>query len=451
MRPRERRDSGQNDLFRARLDQIVDLDHPLAKLARIIDWSFLQERFGAVYSDGPGQPPLPTRLMAGLAILKHTQNLSDEALCDRWLENPYFQLFCGEEFFRHALPFDRSSLTRWRQRMGEEKLVALLQESLATATRVKAAKPSDFTQVIIDTTVQEKAVAFPTDAKLMHRAREKLVRLAQKHGVELRQSYRRVGKQALIAQQRYAHAKQFKRANRSLRRIRTFLGRVERDIARKIRGRADLVEVFRRPLYLAERVREQRQKQRGRKIYSLHAPEVECIGKGKAHKPYEFGVKVSVATTLNRSKGGQFIAHVAALPGNPYDGHTLATVIPAIEAQVGASLRCAVTDRGYRGHNAPPEHKFRVFISGQKRRVTDAIKRALRRRSAIEPVIGHMKAEHRMGRNHLAHATGDAINAVLAAAGYNFRRLLAWLAFLLSVLLAVATSPTASPDHPASA
>jgi transposase, IS5 family len=451
MRPRERRDSGQNDLFRARLDQIVDLDHPLAKLARIIDWSFLEERFGAVYSDGPGQPPLPTRLMAGLAILKHTQNLSDEALCDRWLENPYFQLFCGEEFFRHALPFDRSSLTRWRQRMGEEKLVALLQESLATATRVKAAKPSDFTQVIIDTTVQEKAVAFPTDAKLMHRAREKLVRLAQKHGVELRQSYRRVGKQALIAQQRYAHAKQFKRANRSLRRIRTFLGRVERDIARKIRGRADLVEVFRRPLYLAERVREQRQKQRGRKIYSLHAPEVECIGKGKAHKPYEFGVKVSVATTLNRSKGGQFIAHVAALPGNPYDGHTLATVIPAIEAQVGASLRCAVTDRGYRGHNAPPEHKFRVFISGQKRRVTDAIKRALRRRSAIEPVIGHMKAEHRMGRNHLAHATGDAINAVLAAAGYNFRRLLAWLAFLLSVLLAVATSPTASPDHPASA
>jgi transposase, IS5 family len=451
MRPRERRDSGQNDLFRARLDQIVDLDHPLAKLARIIDWSFLEERFGAVYSDGPGQPPLPTRLMAGLAILKHTQNLSDEALCDRWLENPYFQLFCGEEFFRHALPFDRSSLTRWRQRMGEEKLVALLQESLATATRVKAAKPSDFTQVIIDTTVQEKAVAFPTDAKLMHRAREKLVRLAQKHGVELRQSYRRVGKQALIAQQRYAHAKQFKRANRSLRRIRTFLGRVERDIARKIRGRADLVEVFRRPLYLAERVREQRQKQRGRKIHSLHAPEVECIGKGKAHKPYEFGVKVSVATTLNRSKGGQFIAHVAALPGNPYDGHTLATVIPAIEAQVGASLRCAVTDRGYRGHNAPPEHKFRVFISGQKRRVTDAIKRALRRRSAIEPVIGHMKAEHRMGRNHLAHATGDAINAVLAAAGYNFRRLLAWLAFLLSVLLAVATSPTASPDHPASA
>src|ERR1700677_4723784 len=164
MRPKERRDSGQNDLFRARLDQIVDMGDPLAKLAATIDWRFLEERFGTVYSDKPGQPPLPTRLMAGLSILKHTHNLSDEELCARWVENPYFQLFCGEEFFRHKLPFDRSSLTRWRQRMGEEKLVALIQESLNTATRTGAAKPSDFARVIVDTTVQPKAVVFPTNA-----------------------------------------------------------------------------------------------------------------------------------------------------------------------------------------------------------------------------------------------------------------------------------------------
>ena len=166
--------------------------------------------------------------MAGLAILKSMHDLSDEALCERWVENPYFQLFCGEEFFVHKLPFDRSSLTRWRQRMGEEKLVALLQESLNVATRTKAAKPSDFSKVIVDTTVQPKAVAFPTDAKLMHRARERLARLAGKHGVRLRQSYARVGKHALIAHQRYAHAKQFKRANKALRRLRTYLGRVFR-------------------------------------------------------------------------------------------------------------------------------------------------------------------------------------------------------------------------------
>ena len=439
MRPKERRDSGQNDLFRARLDQIVDMDHPLAKLGRAIDWRFLEERFGVVYSDKAGHPPLPTRLMAGLSILKHMHNLSDEDLCARWLENPYFQLFCGEEFFQHKPPFDRSSLTRWRQRMGEEKLVALIQESLTVATRTGAAKPADFAKVIIDTTVQPKAVAFPTDAKLMHRARERLVRLAKKTGVPLRQSYARVGKYALIAHQRYAHAKQFKRANRALRTMRTYLGRVCRDIVRKIKGNAELESVFARPLLLARRVRDQRQHQRGRKIYSLHAPEVECIGKGKAHRPYEFGVKVSVATPLNRCKGGQFIAHVKALPGNPYDGHTLATVIPEMEAQIGVNLTRIVADRGYRGHNAPPDHKFKVYISGQRRGVTEAIKRDLRRRSAVEPVIGHVKSDHRMDRNYLAGTHGDAANAVLAAAGYNFSRLLEWLALLLSIILATLT------------
>lgn len=448
MRPKERRDSGQKDLFRARLDQIVDMSHPLANLAGSVDWRFLEERFGAAYTDKPGHPPLPTRLMAGLAILKHMHDLSDEALCERWVENPYFQLFCGEEFFQHKPPFDRSSLTRWRQRMGEEKLVALIQESLNVATRTGAARPADFTRVIVDTTVQPKAVAFPTDAKLMHRARERLVRLAKKHGVALRQSYERVGKYALIAHQRYAHAKQFKRANRALRTLRTYLGRTARDIVRKIKGDAELKSAFAHPLSLAWRVRDQRQNQRGRKVYSLHAPEVECIGKGKAHRPYEFGVKVSVATTLNRSKGGQFIAHVKALPGNPYDGHTLATVTPEMEAQIGANLARIVVDRGYRGHNAPPEHKLKVYISGQKRRVTEAIKRDLRRRSAIEPCIGHLKAEHRMDRNHLAHAAGDAANAVLAAAGYNFRRLLVWLRLFLRVWIAAILEAAARSEGP---
>src|ERR671913_800055 len=253
MRPKERRETGQTDLFRARLDQIVDLQHPLAKLARAIDWGFLEERFGEVYRDGPGQPPLATRLMAGLAILKHMHDLSDEVLCERFIENPYYQLFCGEEFFRHRLPFDRSSLTRWRQRMGEERLVALIQESLCVATRTGAAKPADFRQVVIDTTVQEKAIAFPTDARLMQRARERLVRLAKEHGVRLRQSYARVGKIALIKHQRYAHAKQFKRANKALRRLRTMLGRVIRDITRRIMGNAGLESILALPLSLARR------------------------------------------------------------------------------------------------------------------------------------------------------------------------------------------------------
>ena len=302
MRPKERRDSGQTDFFRARLDQIVDLDHALAKLGRAIDWRFLEGRFGAVYSDKVGHPPLPTRLMAGLAILKHMHGLSDEDLCARRVENPYYQLFCGEEVFQHKLTFDRSSLTRWRQRMGEERLVALIQESLAVATRTGAAKPADFSKVIVDTTVQPKAVAFPTDARLMHRARERLAKLARKTGLDLRQSYARVGKHALITHQRYTQAKQFKRANRALRTIRTYLGRVIRDIVRKIKGEAELESVFAHSLMLARRVREQRQHQRGRKVYSLHAPEVECIGKGKTHRPHEIPWEVD-SDQISRQSG----------------------------------------------------------------------------------------------------------------------------------------------------
>ena len=277
-KPRERRDSGEQDLFGSRLDQIIDMSHEQVRLAQAIDWPHLEERFGAVYSDGPGMPPLPTRLMAGLAILRHTFDLSDEELCARWVENPYFQYLCGEEFFRHELPYDRSSMTRWRQRMGEERIEALLQESLSVAVKTGAMKPQDTRRVIVDTTVQPKNVMFPTDAKLVHRARERLVKLAKKVGLDLHQSYVRVGKRALIQHQRYAHAKQFKRANRSLRRLKTYLGRTIRDISRQIAGEEDLQAIFKRELHLAGRVLEQKQRQRGRKVYSLHAPEVECIG-----------------------------------------------------------------------------------------------------------------------------------------------------------------------------
>jgi IS5 family transposase len=197
-------------------------------------------------------------------------------------------------------------------------------------------------------------VTFPTDAKLVNRSHEKLVRLAQLTGVSLRQSYARVGKFALIQHQRYAHAKQFKRANRLLKTLRTYLGRVIRDIGRKIEGNGGLEAAFAKLLLLARRVRGQQQRQRGAKVYSLHAPEVECIGKGKAHRPYEFGVKVSVATTLKHCKGGRFVTHVKALPGNPYDGHRLATVIPDTEALVGNTIARILADKGYRGHNAPP-------------------------------------------------------------------------------------------------
>ena len=441
MRPREHRETGQTDLFRARLDQIIDMDHPLAGLARKVDWSYLEQEFGQVYTDGPGQPPLPTRLMAGLMILKYTHDLSDEVLCDRWVENPYYQFFCGEEFFQHSLVLDRSSLTNWRQRMGEDKVRVLLQESLLIGVRTGAIKPSELSEVIVDTTVQPKNITFPTDAKLLNRAREKVVRAAQKAGVHLRQSYVRVGKFALIQHQRYAHAKQFKRANRALRKLRTYLGRVIRDVERKVDADAGRRVMVQDILLLARAVLRQKPRQRGPKILSLHAPEVECIGKGKPHRPYEFGVKVSVATTHKHCKGGQFVTHAKALPGKPYDGHTLAIVIPEMESLAGNTLKRLFADKGYRGHNAPPDYKFRVIISGQRRGVTPKIKREMRRRSAVEPVIGHVKNEHRMGRNYLWHPQGDAINAILAAAGYNFRLLLRWLKLFCAFLFAPFAGP----------
>ena len=435
MKPRETRVSDEQDLFRSRLDQIIDMKHQLVKLAAHVNWARLEAVCGEAYTDGPGMPPLPTRLMAGLAILKFTFDLSDEMVCERWVESPYFQYFCGETFFQHQLVFDRSSITRWRQRMGEEKLKSLLQESLAIAIETKAMAPADVAEVIIDTTVQPKNVMFPTDAKLINRAREKLVRLAKANGLELRQAYTRVGKFALIKHQRYAHAKQFKRAGKMKRKLKTYLGRTIRDIERRIKGNETLQTLFKKPLWLATRVMTQKPRNEAKKVYSLHAPEVECIGKGKAHRPYEFGVKVSVATTLKRSKGGQFALHAMALPDNPYDGHTLSHVIPDMESLIGRDIKRILADAGYRGHNAPETHKFRVFTQGQKRGVTGSLKKLMKRRAAVEPVIGHIKNEHRMDRNYLAGKAGDAINAVLAAAGYNFRLLLNWLRDFLRLIL----------------
>jgi len=421
------RDDRQDDLFGPSLEKIINLRHPLVRLAAEIDWDFLAGRFGSVCRVGPGQPPLPTRLVAGLLILKHMHNLSDEALCDRWVENPYFQYFCGEVVFQHVAPFDRSSLTRWRQRLGEEQIAALLQESLSVAHRTKAIETKDLERVVVDTTVQEKAIAHPTDARLTHRAIENLIDLAKREGVELRQSYLRVAK----------------RARRELKFLRTRLGRIIRDIRRKIDGNAVLEDRFGPLLDLASRVRQQEQRQRGPKVYSLHAPEVECIGKGKARTPYEFGCKVSIVTPVTAPRGGQFVLHAKALHGNPYDGHTLGPVIAGLEKLTGVAVRRIHGDKGYRGHNYPD--RFKVWISGQVRRVTKAIRREMRRRAAVEPVIGHLKDDHRMRRNHLKGREGDRINAVLAAAGYNFSLLLRWFRRLLHALLLILARALLAP------
>jgi len=436
--------SEQPELFRSALVNLVDRRHPLVRLAGLIDWERFAAAFGPLYRDGVGRPGLPTRLMVGLHLIKHMDGLSDDAACARYLDSPYVQLFCGESHFQHALPLDRSSMTRWRQRIGAERLELLLAETLATAERTGAAEPKHFERVTVDTTVQPKAVTHPTDSKLIQRGVEILGRLARQHGVTLRQSYVRVSTRARREVARLIHRGRHREAERVVRRMRTWLGRLARDIARKIAGAAETVRAaFATPLERIAQLLRQRRDDRGReKIYALHAPEVECIGKGKARTRFEFGCKVSLATTNRPAPGGQFVIGARTLPGNPFDGHTLADQIAQTERLTGVPVERAYVDRGYRGHDAD---KQRVFVSGQKRGVTPTIRREIRRRAGIEPVIGHMKEDGHLGRNFLAGATGDAINLILTAAGHNLRLLRAWLsqlfAFLLSILAISAPAP----------
>ncbi|HUF80385.1 MAG TPA: IS5 family transposase, partial [Burkholderiales bacterium] len=283
MRPSRKEQDGSGDLFRARLDQIINMRHALVRLAGEIDWEWIDEELSVFYRD-TGRPAVPTRFMVGLLLLKHIYGLSDEGVCERWVHDPYFQHFTGETFFQHDLPHERSGLSHWRKRIGD-KLDVLLQESLRVAHDTGALKKDDLARITVDTTVQPKNVTHPTDARLMLTAIRKLGEQAKAAGVPLRQSYARVAKRAALMTGRYAHARQFKRMNRELRFLRTRLGRLIRDIRRKTAGDEALEAAFAAPLGKAMQIRGQRQQQRGWKLHSWHAQETECIGKGKAHKP----------------------------------------------------------------------------------------------------------------------------------------------------------------------
>lgn len=436
----------QPELFRSALVNLIDPQHPLVRLAGLINWDRFAAAFGPLYRDGVGRPGLPIRLMVGLHLIKHMDGVSDEAVCARFLDSPYVQLFCGETHFQHRLPLDRSSLTRWRKRIGPERLELLLAETLAAARRTGAVEPKHFERVTIDTTAQPKAVSHPTDSKLLHRGAEILGRLARKHGVALRRSYTRLSRNARREVAKLIHRGRHREAERVVRRMRTWLGRLARDIDRKMAGAAASVQAaFAAPLDLIARLLRQRREDRGReKVYALHAPEVECIGKGKAHTRFEFGVKVSLATTNRAAPGGQFVLGARTLPGNPFDGHTPADQIAQTERITGRPVERAYVDRGHRGHDAD---EARVFLSGQKCGVTPAIRREIRRRAAIEPVIGHMKDDGHLGRNFLAGPVGDAINLVLAAAGHNLRLLRAWLLRLLALLVSIFAVMPRAPAH----
>ena len=438
-----------NDFFRSRIDQMIDLRHPLSILASRMPWQEIEAslahnfarkvKAGKKVEDiglfGPevkvvgggiskaGRPRLPLRLMVSLLYLKHAFDESDEGVCERWSETPTWQYFSGLDYFEHKLPCDPTLLVKFRRLLGEEGVEEMLSHTVAAAQNLKFISKKQIETVIVDSTVQPKAVAHPTDSRLLEVARRKLVEIAKKAGLELKQTFAKEGKQLTRKASGYAHAKQFRRMRKPINRQRTIVGRLAREIERQITPLGEaLKNVLAEALNKARRIMEQTKNRKlkgAAKLYSWHAPETECLAKGKARTPYEFGVKVGIASTLK----GNLIIVARSFPNNPYDGHTLNEQLEQASILSNSTINNVYVDLGYRGvdqDNPDVSIKHR----GKYKGLTVKERRLLRRRQAIEPIIGHLKSDHRMNRCHLKGAQGDALHAVLCAAGYNIRWLL---------------------------
>ena len=407
------------------MKDFLNAAHPLYRLADVVNWAQFERQFGQFYAE-MGRPALATRLLVGLHYLKSLYNVRDEVVVASWVENPYWQYFCGEEYFVHEVPCDPTSLVKWRQRVGGEGSEKLLKESLAAAQREAVLTEAEIKRGNVDTTVQEKARAFPTDARLYHKARQALVRVAKGYNFKLRQSYVRVGKRALVNQGRYGAARQLKRARRETRKLRTYLGRVLRNVER---GTLTLSEKQEQLVSVTRRIFTQQRTDHG-KVYSVHAPEVECIAKGKVAKPYEFGCKVPIVTTSRQS----WIVGIEAVHDHPYDGVTLKPALTQVKRLTGVRPDQAFVDQGFRGQRYHPK-AVAVYIAG-RRNLSPQLSKLLKRRAAIEPVIGHTKHDHGMDRNYLLGKMGDRINALLSGAAWNLKKL--WRHFIAHPLPATA-------------
>ena len=451
-----------DDFFRARLDSMIDMRHPLVVLATRMPWTDIEaslapllahkDRSGRLVQDadlfGPtaqlagaglsnaGRPRLPIRLMVALLYLKHAFNLSDEELCERWSENVVWQFFSGLAYYEPRLPCDATQIGRFRRVLGEAGVEQLLKSTIEASVSMGAVKKTEFEMIIVDTTVQEKAIAHPTDSRLLEIARHKVASAAKRCGIALKQTFAKEGRELRRKAGGYAHARQFKRLRRTVKRQRTILGALMRNARRGLESisqgvaghepTALAITELMKWLERAERIRTQ-QRHSKNKLYALHAPEVECIGKGKARKPFlrylrMIGSQVSLAVT---HKLGLMVG-ARSFPGNPYDGHTLAEQLEQTNTllqDIGVRPTTAVVDLGFRGVDeacAPVQ----IIHRGKFKSLDKQQRRWLKRRQAIEPAIGHTKSDNRMDRCWLGGSSGDALHAVLCAAGFNIRWLL---------------------------
>lgn len=468
-----------DDFFRSRIDHMIDLRHPLAVLASRMPWQEIEARvaqtlsrkgraavampdldlFGeqvqrAAVASNAGRPRVPLRIMIALLYLKHAFNESDEGVVARWADTPRWQFFSGCAYYEDRQPCDATTLVKFRQLLGDEGVEELLAQTINVAVDLKLIKPQELARVIVDSTVQHKAIAHPTDSRLLETARAKLVQAAKDVGIALKQTHAKEGAQLSRKAGRYAHARQFKRMKSAIKRQRTIVGKLQREIERKASAIGAAVQAaLGDTLNKAQRIWAQSAGRKAvdgqRKLYAWHAPEVDCISKGKARTPYEFGAKVGIASTLK----GNLIVGAKSFHGNPYDGHTLNEQLEQASILMqdsAAKPTTAFVDLGYRGVDAdnPDVH---IVHRGKAKRISEQERQLLKRRQAIEPIIGHLKSDNRMDRCHLKGEVGDRLHAVLCAAGYNIRWLLRMIAkkgvaFLQTLLLRLCTVAGVSPN-----
>ncbi len=449
-------DAATEDFFRLRLDHMIDLRHSLAVLSSRMPWQQIEASVAHIFSgkvragkklsgidlfgeqiqmsavkSNAGRPRVPLRTMIALLYLKHAFNESDEGVVLRWSETPVWQFFGGRAYFDQALPCDSTTLVKFRSLLGEDGVEELLAQTITAAVNMKLISPKELGTVVVDSTVQPKAIAHPTDSKLLETARQKLVEAAKDAGIDLKQTFAKEGRLLRFKAGRYAHAKQFKRMGRAIKRQRTIVARIAR---RMERGASALTQAVRDALQsslakarqIVAQAASRKNTSTTPKLYAWHAPEVECIAKGKSKTPYEFGVKVGIASTLKHN----LIVGARSFAGKPYDGHTLYEQLEQaaiLMQETGQKPLTAYVDLGYRGVDAD-NLDIAIKHRGKFKTLTDQERKLLKRRQAIEPIIGHLKADHRMDRCYLKGEQGDRLNAVLCAAGYNIKWLLRMIA-----------------------
>lgn len=409
----KKKDTKQSSMFLG-LDDMLNQKHPMYILANKVNWQSFEDSFRPLYCSDNGRPAKPIRLMVGLLILKHLRNISDESVVEQWSENVYYQYFCGENIFLPLEPCEASELVHFRHRIGESGIELILKESI----RINGNDSNDST-ASIDTTVQEKNITFPTDSKLHRKIIEKCRKIAEKENLPVRQSYRRTLKKLSLDQRFRNHPRNKWKARKADRKEKTIAGRLVRELERNLLPNSryqSKIDLFKRIL--------NQKKRDNNKIYSVHEPDVQCISKGKEHKKYEFGNKVSIIYTQTT---GVIIGALGFR--NPYDGHTIEPALEQAERLLDKrTIKTLIGDRGYKGKRQINDTTIEIpkpfSDKKQSQYQQNKLKKQFRRRAAIEPINGHLKTDHRLNRNFYKGITGDNINVMLAAAAFNFKRMM---------------------------